>query len=215
MENITGYATINVRTGVFDEILPLRVPAFVAIVGDELRSTVVRPANGVIDKAYFDLVNAAVAYVGSIATFVVQGIAVGADDPVAPTTRLYGGIPQNYSAGAATSDEALIVTSLITQFVNRLTNYTATSVSGSNALTGIANRLKAYNQLINNRAFLINEVSLYIENVFTDSTVTNLPARWSQDIGRVVDAISYDMGYVGNWKTVDGANSFINAYDYS
>jgi len=215
LENITGYATINLRTGVYDEILPLRVPAFVAIVGDELRSTVVRPANGVINKAYFDLINASMAYIGSIAQFVVQGIAVGADDLVAPTTRLYGSIPQNYSAGGATSDEGLIVASLTTQFVNRLTNYTPSSISGSNAITGIANRLKAYNQLVNNRAFLINEVSLYIENVFTDSTVTDLPARWSQDIGRVVDAMTYDMGYVGNYKTIEAANFFINAYDYS
>ena len=44
--NITGPATIFIKTGVFDEILPISIPADVALVGDELRSTVIRPAAG-------------------------------------------------------------------------------------------------------------------------------------------------------------------------
>ena len=39
-----GGATIRVLTGEFAEILPISVPEDVAIVGDELRSTVIRPA---------------------------------------------------------------------------------------------------------------------------------------------------------------------------
>jgi hypothetical protein len=37
-------ATIFVKTGVYEEILPIVVPANVAIVGDELRSTTIKPA---------------------------------------------------------------------------------------------------------------------------------------------------------------------------
>ena len=44
--NVTGPATIFIKTGVFDEILPISIPADVALVGDELRSTVIRPAAG-------------------------------------------------------------------------------------------------------------------------------------------------------------------------
>ena len=39
-------ATIFVKTGTFAEILPIVVPEDVAIVGDELRSTVIKPAEG-------------------------------------------------------------------------------------------------------------------------------------------------------------------------
>jgi hypothetical protein len=39
----TGPATIFVKAGVYSEILPIRVPRDVAIVGEELRSTVVEP----------------------------------------------------------------------------------------------------------------------------------------------------------------------------
>jgi len=43
-----GGATIRVLTGEYAEILPISIPEDVAIVGDELRSTVIRPAS--IDK---------------------------------------------------------------------------------------------------------------------------------------------------------------------
>lgn len=45
-QNVVGPATIFVKTGVFEEILPISIPAEVAIVGDELRSTTVQPALG-------------------------------------------------------------------------------------------------------------------------------------------------------------------------
>lgn len=44
--NVTGPASIFIKTGVFDEILPISIPADVALIGDELRSTVIRPAAG-------------------------------------------------------------------------------------------------------------------------------------------------------------------------
>jgi hypothetical protein len=39
-------ATIFIKTGIYEEILPISIPADVALVGDELRSTVVQPATG-------------------------------------------------------------------------------------------------------------------------------------------------------------------------
>jgi hypothetical protein len=41
---VTGPATIFVKTGTYNESLPISVPAGVALVGDELRGTVVQPA---------------------------------------------------------------------------------------------------------------------------------------------------------------------------
>ena len=45
--NVTGPATIFVKTGSYYETLPIRVPANVSIVGDELRTVQVYPAAGV------------------------------------------------------------------------------------------------------------------------------------------------------------------------
>jgi len=44
--NVTGPATIYVKTGSYYETLPITVPANVSIVGDELRTTLVYPAAG-------------------------------------------------------------------------------------------------------------------------------------------------------------------------
>jgi hypothetical protein len=43
---VTGPATIFIKTGTYYETLPIRIPANTAIVGDELRSVVVLPAAG-------------------------------------------------------------------------------------------------------------------------------------------------------------------------
>jgi hypothetical protein len=43
---VSGPATIFVKTGSYSEILPISIPADVAVVGEELRSTLIQPAAG-------------------------------------------------------------------------------------------------------------------------------------------------------------------------
>ena len=50
-------ATIFVSTGIYEEVLPIKVPAGVAIVGDELRSTTVRPKEGSESQDMFQVRN--------------------------------------------------------------------------------------------------------------------------------------------------------------
>jgi len=212
-ENITGYATIFVRTGVYDEILPIRVPPFVAIVGDELRSTEVRPANTLLSASYINYILSAAEYIQDIIGYVIREIPVG-DSILAPGTAVYGTVPQNFSGTAATTNEALILDSLLNQFITRLETQNPASVNGSGSLTINTDRLNARAQVLANKSFIKNEVTLYIENVLTDSTVTNLPARFDGDLDRIIDSIYYDLGYVGNWKTIEAANYFLCASDY-
>jgi hypothetical protein len=49
---ITGPATIFIKTGTYNETLPISIPAGVALVGDELRGTVIQPAIAVNCIAY-------------------------------------------------------------------------------------------------------------------------------------------------------------------
>ena len=44
---INPQTTISVKTGTYNEILPIVLPAYTAVVGDELRSTVIQPASAV------------------------------------------------------------------------------------------------------------------------------------------------------------------------
>ena len=57
-ENVTGPATIFIKTGVYSEELPISIPAGVALVGDELRSTVIQPAAGYESTDMFYVRNA-------------------------------------------------------------------------------------------------------------------------------------------------------------
>jgi hypothetical protein len=52
-------ATLFVKTGLYKEILPLRVPELTAVVGDELRSTVITPASSYESTDMFYLRNGA------------------------------------------------------------------------------------------------------------------------------------------------------------
>ena len=51
--NVVGPATIFIKTGIYSEVLPITIPADVALVGDELRSTVIQPASGFITSNMF------------------------------------------------------------------------------------------------------------------------------------------------------------------
>lgn len=215
LEHVTGPATIFVRTGVFEEVLPLRVPPYVAIVGDELRGTIVKPALGAITPTHVNLVVEAFNYIYGIIKYIINEDVIGTTDPTAPAfgTKLYGEVPQNFSGTVGSLDGKIIAETLIQQFIGRVTEVSSTSLSGSNDPTTQTGILASRQQIINNKEFIKNEVTLYVENVFTDSTITDLPESWSIDLDRVIDAILYDMLYPGNYKTTNAADYFINAAD--
>jgi len=56
-DNITGTATLYVKSGVYSEVLPITIPDGVAVVGDELRSTVVQPESGSVLLNMFRMSN--------------------------------------------------------------------------------------------------------------------------------------------------------------
>lgn len=215
LDNVEGYATIFVKVGVYEEVLPLRVPAFVAVVGEELRSTVVRPVLNLLSTQYLDLLAAATLYIHSLIPYIIRKDEIGTTDENAPAfgTQLYGDILQDFSNPAGATNDVLLAQTLLEQFETRISNAGSVSVSGSNTLTTIPGRLAARDQIIANKEFLKNEATLYVENVFTDSTTTDVPARLQIDLDRVIDAVTYDMYRSGNWKTYETATYFINASD--
>lgn len=215
-ENITGYATIFVRTGVYNEVLPIRVPAFVAIVGDELRSTVIQPVDTLLTADYIARILAAAEYIKDIASYVIREIPVG-NPALAEGTLVYGIIPQNFAGTPATENETLITSSLLDQFQTRLSTGNSLSINGQNVASTDIDRLNARDQIIQNRTFLKNEATLYIDAEFNDSTGalgTDSP-RWSTDLDRIFDAVIYDMLYIGNYKTIEAASYFLCASNYT
>jgi len=215
LENITGVSTVYVRTGVFEEVLPLRVPSYVAVVGDELRSTVIKPAEGFLTSAYTGLIVEAANYIYSIINHIILKNPIGTTDELDPAfgTTLYGEVPQNFLGTAGTSSQVILARTLFQQFRDTVAATAATSISGSNDITTDSNILNARELIINNKEFIKNEATIYIENVFTDSTSVDLPARWSIDLDKFIDAVIYDMYRAGNYKTMTAAEFFVNAED--
>lgn len=209
-ENITGVSTIFVKTGIYEEILPIRVPAFVSIVGDELRSTVIKPAPQQIADEYKALLLSAVDYFNTISSYVIRGIEVGNDDLEDPETVLYGEVPQDFSADDATITEVGALGVLTLSFTTRLGNNAGVSVQSTNNITIEAGRINAVTHLTNNKNFFINEITLYLQSL--DPTLV-LPTRWNIDLNRIIDAFIYDILYVGNYRTIETANFYINSND--
>jgi len=206
-ENVPANSTIFVRTGVYDEVLPIVIPAFVAIVGDELRSTEIRPGNGLLSEEYLDKIKLASEYLADIVGFIVKGIEIG-NDALVPTTVKYSDTEQDFTATAATQDEANAVGSLFDQLASRLETINPTSTSGTNNFTTNINRINARAQILNNKTFIKDEVTAYIEFNYPSF---DLPSSWSVDLDRIIDAVYYDIGYIGNFKTISASSYFINA----
>jgi hypothetical protein len=210
-EQITGYATIFVRTGDYEEVLPIRVPAFVAVVGEELRSTTVKPVENLLDAGYIEVISNVAAQLELLINRVILEQPVGDEILNVPDLTLYGEVPQNFAGTPATTSETISVSTLLGLFKNRIDSQINTSITGTLDASANANVINAVAQITNNLDFIKNEIRLYAEQNFFDSTLAVLPARWESDIERIVNAISYDLTYPGNYKTVEASTYFINA----
>jgi hypothetical protein len=202
-EQLTNY-TVNIKTGVFYEVLPITVPANVALVGDELRSTNIRPAGSLVsisDAPYsLDGYTRLKAVIGDI----VQGNAI---------TRSAGNTLTQFTAGpVATSTEATTVSSLVSQLrytidsqLNLLTDLVLTSPTGYNTsyLPGYGD---ARSIILANTAFIQAEVLQRITNTYPSLTYDRI--KCARDIKFIIDAIRYDLTYGGNVAGLVAGNAY-------
>ncbi len=105
-DNITGPATIFVKSGIFSEELPIKLPAGVAVVGDELRSTTVQPAFGYETQNMFYVRNGC-----GIRNLTMQGL-TGVLGPALPsgTKRPNAGAYVSLDPGAGPTDSSVWIT---------------------------------------------------------------------------------------------------------
>lgn len=213
LENITGVSTLFVRTGVYDEILPLRVPSFVAVVGDELRSTVVRPANQPISQEDIDSILAGLDHCYDILPFIVREEIIGTEDENADSfgTTKYSLTEQDFSGTPATISESGVMTTLVDLLRSRISTFNSASISSTNSSTVEAGKLNARTQLTNNDDFIKAEIRAYVLDQYPNYVFHDL---WDSWINRILSALKYDLLYPGNYATVEASTYFINASDY-
>lgn len=224
-----GY-TIFVKTGLFEEVLPIIVPANTAIVGDELRSTKVSPAPKLIASADKAKSLATLTHLRSITDDVIQNLAV------APTTgntvtqdtfsQKAGDVGSTTAVNSvianATEIKDIIANNTPNAYVYPApTNWGTSLVDTAYASTGYpTGNTSGFDDgrrlLLANKAFLQSEVSAWILAQIAGAVAPFVGFSYSgtrqtkceRDVGLIVDAVAYDMTYGGNLATQIAARSY-------
>jgi len=212
----TTHKTVKLSTGEFKEVLPLVVPAKTVVLGDELRSTTVKPSDaGLIESTELDnrlLILARLKIIGrnivlneavSKSTgntedqvYVIDSEVSGTDpfgNDIIITTPIFGDVDS-----AAAMDEKI---DHFIQYINFHVGGTGTDpdVDGTNtALASDDADVYAGRALVANKKFIVAELNAYMNAFYSDWTKDE---EFDIDVGRYLEAIEYDLKYPGVYKT--------------
>jgi lactate dehydrogenase-like 2-hydroxyacid dehydrogenase len=205
-DNFAGTTTIFVRTGEYYEVLPLIVPARTVVVGEELRSTTIRPnelrAASTNDATYF---LSTLTKIGTILQDIIQGNVVAVS---AGNTEL-----QNFEL-SATNTEFVIVDAAWASIIDTIdfkVNATGSmpAVTSTNTITASVGQLTTVTILENNREFIKAEVLAFM--AVTYPLYIFDAATWLTDFDSFINAVQYDLQYPGNYKSVLAGRYYANA----
>jgi hypothetical protein len=181
---------VKVSTGVHNEVLPIRVPAYCAILGDELRSTKISAAGKTTPAT--DTPN-------TVATFdriaeVVGDVVVGTT--VTPSTN--NTEPQDQNWPYAITAQETVVESLVDMMKYQIDYGLNTMSAGYNTdPTGYSSSLEnARENIIANKDFLLAEVIAYLDDEYP--TLKYGKTDTKRDAGYILDSLVYDLTYGGN-----------------
>jgi len=222
--------TINIKTGLFEEILPIRVPSNTALVGDELRSARVSPAGKLIASNDTAKTIATLTHLKSITDNIVTNSAVtpttgnvltqdttsqneGNIGSTTAVSRLQAGVAEikDILANGLGSVDAFVLTNP-TGWGTSLTD-TAYASTGNvtGATTGYDN---ARAQILANTAFIKAEITAWIAvqvagNIAPFTTAfTYDSVACARDVEYILDAMRYDLTYGGNTQTMVAAKAY-------
>jgi hypothetical protein len=225
--------TIRVSTGEYEEVLPIIVPEKVAVVGDELRATQVRPkpANPALanDRPYSlvaldhisdiiqDILSGTliVKTVGNLEDQVVleETVTVRGPDEIilGIVTPTYVQVTQPVTTDAQAATDIQLLIADVTDYINFYLNGSGTepTLTGSNIAvedTGYTNSVLV---LEANKEFIAAEVAAFISNQYPSLRYDT--AQCKRDMRRYIDAFKYDIIYTGNYKSLLGARYYRNA----
>ena len=205
VEELSGNFDISVNAGLYEEILPIIVPAGVCIKGVETRSTTVIAndpiASLALDSTYTKFV---LDHLSSLIDYVITG--TPATGFTIGTTELQD-TSLSGSAGAVTQ-----VTQLITDIKNYITFYiesgpTDPTLVGTN-VRNTANEVAAQ-ALENNKEFLANEAVAFMQGNYPNYAFDS--EKCKRDVRAYINAWKYDILYTGNYKSLYAARYYRNA----
>jgi len=209
-------STVSVKTGTYFEVLPITVPNYTAIVGDELRGTVINP-----QPAIKSLVNdkpKTISALERIKSVIPNLISNATIVPTVGNTE-----PQQYiiNSNESTAEERVrlnvgTMLDVLSTGITELPTFVLPTPTGGTGNAFTAGYLDAARLVYANKAFLQAEVSAWIDaqiaantspfNGFTYAGTDR--TKCERDVGYIVDALRYDLTYGGNLATVIAARSY-------
>jgi len=216
-DNFEGTTTVRVRTGRFEEILPIIVPARTAIVGDELRSTTIVAA-GPIENLALDSVYT-IAVLNRISQL-IQNVITGTPLAVSKTpTNLLDPVilteVQEFEAPLITDPQAALdIQQLIidiSNYINFFVNSTGSNPTlvGTNTANEDQGYINAVEVLDANREFFKSEAIAFMKQQFPSYNFDEELCK--RDVDRYIDAWAYDLIFTGNYKSLLAARYYRNA----
>jgi len=209
--------TVFIKTGTYNEILPMILPEYTAVVGDELRTSVVqpKPADELLssDKAK---TTSALNRIKDISSELIQNVAV--------TPTVGNTTPQGYVNGYGGNTEG---TNRINNGIEVTQDVLRTGLSivdtmpavgpaptGGTGNASDAGYSNAVAQIEANYQFIKDEITAWIAvqvagpiAPFAGSFTYNAD-KWNEYIEYTLDALRYDVTYGGNFQTTVQARSF-------
>ena len=204
--------TISVKTGTYSEILPIVVPRNTAVVGDELRSSVVQPAtantNLVNDKP--KTISVLTRMKAIIPTLLTNGTVTPTSGNT--TAQAYvNGFSGSTTAVSRISTNTGIIDTILAGGLGSVPAFTLTTPTGGTGNAFTAGYANAARLIYANKSFLQAEVTAYMALNYSPlwtSLGAGGQANCTRDIGYQIDALRYDLTYGGNLETVVAARSY-------
>jgi hypothetical protein len=213
--------TIFVKTGRYYEVLPIIVPKFTAVVGDELRSTNIRPATAEMFTQASDTNYSIAGYkhLKSIISNVIQGSGITKTPSNTKTQSTASTL--NFSG---TSSEGSIVEARIQEAIDYVEYYVnntaqdstppvihpyASSVVPSND----DNVYGAIEMLKHNTEFLAEEVTAYITATYP--AYSYAVEKCKRDVRKYIEGFIWELKHGGNYRTIYNARYYANAVNGS
>jgi hypothetical protein len=209
--------TIRVMTGTYNEVLPIVLPAYTAVVGDELRSTTIQPSKAIAnlanDKAKsivaMQRVQSIIPNIIANTSVTVTSTGVNPNTQTQVTSLPIGDVGSSTAVASVTSNTALIQ-NMIFNGLSQTPAFTLPTVTGYNT-TFLAGYGDGKAQIVQNYLFIKSEIANYLINNYS-ATWTAMGATYQyetlRDVGFILDGLQYDLTYGGNVQSNINGSSY-------
>ena len=207
--------TVSVKTGTYTEVLPIVVPRNTAIVGDELRSSVIQPAPA--DVLLSNDKPKSIAVLNRIKSIIPTLISNSAVTPTSGNTAVQqylNGFTGSATAQTRTTTNTGVMNTILAGGLGSVPSFTLTTPTGGTGNAFTAGYLNSARLINANKAFIQAEVAAWMAlagngySALWTSLGAGGQANCTRDIGYQVDALRYDLTYGGNLETCVVARSY-------